>query len=67
MHFLLIRSDNPPKYRVQPNRSSQCKQKVHIIFQSDRRGLAGSTQSKQWRIELLYRYKRAMTSRNNSV
>ena len=25
--------------------------------------LAGSTQSKQWRIELLYRYKRAKTSR----
>ena len=27
------------------------------------KGLAGSTQSKQWRIELLYRYKRAKTSR----
>ena len=26
-------------------------------------GLAGSTQSKQWWIELLYRYKRAKTSR----
>ena len=36
---------------------------ARIIFERDCGLLARSTQNKQWRIELLYRYKRAITSR----
>ena len=34
-----------------------------LFFKGTGELLASSTQSKEWRIELLYRYKRAMTSR----
>ena len=44
---------------------------VCMIFQRDCRALdghfAGSTQSKQWRIELLYCYKRAKTSKRTAL
>ena len=43
-------------------RLTKCCARVILIF-SKPKGAGGSTESKQWRIELLYQYKRAKTRR----